>query len=430
MTKTHCGLKTLRMRFLVLGQGGREHAIVRALKFSPSVTEIHACPGSEGISQDAICHTVDLSDSKAVESFIKRYQFDCVVVGPEKYLVQGISDLLRSLGVNVVGPSQVASQLEGSKIFAKEFMIGAGIPTAAFEKVSDVSETMRAAQKFAPPYVLKADGLADGKGVFICPSLPELKTAAENLFEKKILGMAGQSAILEEALHGYELSYLVLTNGQQAERLPLAQDHKRLKDGDEGPNTGGMGVVGPIHIDADLNHKIEKEIIEPCMRHLQGSGLLYRGVLYIGIMVTKDGPKVLEFNTRFGDPEAQVILPQLEGDWGYVFSKLGNGELVPLKWKSLNVACVVLASPGYPSEPKKGVVIEGDLGSQTASSYFLFAGVGKSAQGQWVTNGGRILNSIGVGNTLDQAVKAAYSQAKTVKWPGIQMRKDIGQKQL
>ncbi len=418
------------MRFLVLGQGGREHAIVRALKYSSSVTEIHACPGSDGISRDAICHQVDLTDAKAVESFVKRHQFDCVIVGPEKYLVQGISDLLRSLGVNVVGPSQAASQLEGSKIFAKEFMVGAGVPTAAYEVVSDVAGTLRAAQKFTPPYVLKADGLADGKGVFICPTLPELKTAAENLFEKKTLGMAGQSAVLEQALHGFELSFLVLTNGHQAERLPLAQDHKRLKEGDEGPNTGGMGVVGPVKVDSLLEQRIEKEIIEPCLRHLQGTGLLYRGVLYIGIMVTPEGPKVLEFNTRFGDPEAQVILPQLEGDWGYVFSKLGNGELVPLKWKSVHVACVVLASPGYPSEPKKGVVIEGDLGTQTSSSYFLFAGVGKSDQGQWVTNGGRVLNSIGLGSDLKEAVQAAYSQAKSVKWQGLQMRQDIGKNQL
>lgn len=418
------------MRFLVLGQGGREHAIIRALKYSPSVTEIHASPGSDGISRDAICHQVDLNDAKAVESFVKRHQFDCVIVGPEKYLVQGISDLLRSMGVSVVGPSQAASQLEGSKIFAKEFMVGAGIPTAAYEVVSDVASTLRAAQKFSPPYILKADGLADGKGVFICPTLAELKTSAENIFEKKTLGMAGQRALLEQALHGFELSYLILTNGHQAERLPLAQDHKRLKEGDEGPNTGGMGVVGPIKIDVDLESKIEKEIIEPCLRHLQGSGLLYRGVLYIGIMVTPDGPKVLEFNTRFGDPEAQVLLPQLDGDWGYVFSKLSKGEMVPLKWKPTNVACVVLASPGYPSDPKKGVVIEGDLGAHTASSYFLFAGVGKSAQGQWVTNGGRVLNSIGLGTNLQEAIQAAYDQARNVKWPGLQMRKDIGKKQL
>jgi phosphoribosylamine--glycine ligase len=418
------------MRILVLGQGGREHAIVRALKFSPSVTEIHACPGSEGISRDALCHQIDLTDTKAVESFLKHHHFDCVIVGPEKYLVQGISDLLRSQGVDVVGPSQAASQLEGSKIFAKEFMFAAGVPTAAYEVVDSVAGTMTAATKFKPPYVLKADGLADGKGVFICATLPELKAAAENVFEKKILGMAGQRAILEQSLQGYELSYLLLTNGQQAERLPLAQDHKRLKDGDEGPNTGGMGVVGPIQIDAALEERIDKEIVQPCLRHLQGTGLLYRGVLYIGIMVTPEGPKVLEFNCRFGDPEAQVILPQLDGDWGYVFTKLGKGELIPLKWKNLNVACVVMASPGYPSAPQKGVVIEGDLGSHTASSYFLIAGAAKSEEGRWITNGGRILNSVGVGQTLSQALKAAYTQAKQVKWQGLQMRNDIGARQL
>jgi len=417
------------MRFLVLGQGGREHAIVRALKFSASVQAIHACPGSEGISQDALCHNIDVTDSKALETFIKHHQFDCVVVGPEKYLVQGISDTLRGLGVDVVGPSQAASQLEGSKIFAKEFLSGAGMPTAAYEVVDNVADTLKAATKFAPPYVLKADGLADGKGVFICATLPELKSAAESLFEKKALGMAGHRAILEQSLSGYELSYLILTNGQQAERLPLAQDHKRLMDGDQGPNTGGMGVVGPIRIDSELDERIDREIVQPCLRHLQGSGLLYRGVLYIGIMVTPEGPKVLEFNCRFGDPEAQVIMPQLEGDWGYVFSKLSKGELIPMKWKSVNVACVVMASPGYPSAPKKGVPIEGDLGSQTASSYFLFAGAAKS-EGRWVTNGGRILNSIGVGQTLEQALKAAYSQASRVKWQGLQMRSDIGSRQL
>ncbi len=418
------------MRFLVLGQGGREHAIIRALKFSPSVTEIHACPGSAGISKDALCHDVDLADAKSFEGFIRRHQFDCVVVGPEKYLVAGVSDQLRSLGVDVVGPSQAASQLEGSKIFAKEFMTAANMPTAAYEVVEDVASTLKAATKFTPPFVLKADGLAEGKGVFICATLAELKTAAEDLFEKKSLGQAGRRAILEQSLSGYELSYLILTNGQQAERLPLAQDHKRLQDGDVGPNTGGMGVVGPITIDAALAGRIQNEIVEPCLRHLAGTGLLYRGVLYIGIMVTKDGPKVLEFNCRFGDPEAQVIMPQLDGDWGFVFSKLSRGELIPLKWKAVSVACVVLASPGYPSAPKKGVVIEGDLGAHTAASYFLTAGVAKSPEGQWVTNGGRVLNAVGLGPDLKQALKAAYSQAQKVKCQGMQMRKDIGARVL
>lgn len=416
------------MRFLVLGQGGREHAIVRALKYSPSVSEVHACPGSDGISQEAICHKIDLSDAKAFEAFVKRHQFDCVVIGPENYLVQGLSDLIRSWGVDVVGPSQIAAQLEGSKIFSKEFMIRANVPTSAYEIVDNVAATLRAAQKFTPPYVLKADGLAAGKGVFVCATLPELKTAAEDLFEKKILGVAGRSALLEQFQEGYELSYLILTNGVTHEALPVAQDHKRLSDGDEGPNTGGMGVVGPMMIDAGLRERIEKEIVIPSVRNLQGAGLLYRGVLYVGIMVTPKGPTVIEYNCRFGDPEAQIILPLLDGDWGYTFSRLAKGEMDKLAWKNLQMACVVLAAPGYPENPEKNVVIEGDLGQQTSSSYFLHAGTAKSENGQWVTSGGRVLNAIGMGSSRADALKAAYAQAKHATWKGIRMRTDIGAK--
>ncbi len=415
------------MRFLVLGQGGREHALIRALKFSPSVSEVHACPGSDGISQEAICHKVDLSDAKAVEVFVKKYQFDCVVVGPETYLVAGIADHLRELGVEVVGPSQIAAQLEGSKIFSKEFMVRAGVPTAAFEIVDNVADTLRAAQKFTPPYVLKADGLAAGKGVFICASLPELKTAAEALFEQKILGVAGHRALLEQHQDGYEISYLVLTNGTDFEALPLAQDHKRLGEGDAGPNTGGMGVVGPMIVDAELREQIDALIVRPSVRNLSGSGLLYRGVLYIGVMVTPKGPTVLEYNVRFGDPEAQVIMPLLDGDWGYVFSRLAHGEMSPMKWKNLQMACIVLAAQGYPDDPVKGAPIEGDLGYEGASSYFLHAGTAK-VDGHWVTSGGRVLNAIGMGSSRAEALREAYAQAKHATWRGIQMRKDIGAK--
>ena len=413
------------MRFLVLGQGGREHALIRALKFSPSVTEVHACPGSDGISQEAICHSLDLADQKAVEAFIKKYQFDCVVVGPENYLVAGVADQLRALGVEVVGPSQIAAQLEGSKIFSKEFMVRAGVPTAAFEIVDNVADCLRAAQKFTPPYVLKADGLAAGKGVFLCASLPELKAAAEALFEQKILGVAGHRALLEQFQEGYELSYLVLTNGTDFEALPLAQDHKRLSDGDAGPNTGGMGVVGPMVIDAGLREQIDALIVRPSVRNLSGSGLLYRGVLYIGVMVTPKGPTVLEYNVRFGDPEAQVIMPLLDGDWGYVFSRLAHGEMSPLRWKNLQMACVVLAAQGYPDAPVRDAVIEGDLGYQGASSYFLHAGTAKK-DGHWVTSGGRVLNAIGMGSSRAEALREAYAQAKHASWRGVQMRKDIG----
>lgn len=418
------------MRYLVIGQGGREHAIVRALKYSHSVTEVHAVPGSEGISQEAICHALDLNDSKAVEAFVKKYQFDCVVIGPENYLVSGLADVLRAQGVNVVGPSQIAAQLEGSKIFAKEFMNRAGVPTAASEVVDDVSGTLKAAQRFQPPYVLKADGLAAGKGVFVCATLAELKASAEFLFEKRGLGEAGRKALLEEFQDGYELSYLILTNGSEAQALPVSQDHKRLQDDDKGPNTGGMGVVGPLAIEPGLRAQVEESIVQPTLRHLQGGGLLYRGVLYIGLMITAKGPTVIEFNVRFGDPECQVIMPLLDGDWGEVFAKLARGELMPLRWKSLHMACVVLASPGYPEAVEKGVEIEGDIGFQTPSSYFLHAGTGRNAAGKWITNGGRVLNSVGMGSSLQEAVTKAYAQAKKVSWVGLRMRKDIGAKFL
>ena len=389
---------------------------------------MHAVPGSEGISQEAICHSIDLGDAKVVEAFVKKYNFDCVVIGPETYLVAGLADQLRSFGVAVVGPSQIAAQLEGSKIFAKEFMLQSGAPTAAYEIVEDVTGTLKAAQKFSPPYVLKADGLAAGKGVFVCATLPELKSAAEFLFEQKGLGLAGRRALLEQFQEGYEISYLILTNGAEAQPLPLAQDNKRLQDCDVGPNTGGMGVVGPVKISPELALEIENKIVTPTLRHLQGSGLLYRGVLYIGLMITPKGPTIIEFNVRFGDPECQVIMPLLDGDWGQVFIKLAKGELMPLRWKNLHLACVVLAAPGYPDQSRKDVVLEGDLGFTSASSYFLHAGTAKNSSGEWVTAGGRVLNAVGLGSSLPEAIQAAYGQATHVAGPGLQMRKDIGSK--
>lgn len=418
------------MRFLVIGSGGREHAIVRALKLSPSVTEVHATPGSAGISQEALCHKVDLKDPKAVEQFVKRYHFDCVIVGPEQPLVDGLTDQLRALGINTFGPSQAAAQLEGSKVFAKELMNKAGVPTAAHVVVDNVAETLRAADKFTPPYVLKADGLCAGKGVVICQTLQDLKEAAEAFFEKKIFGQAGARALLEQYQEGYEISYLILTNGEVSETMPLSQDHKRLRDGDQGPNTGGMGVVGPVSLPPVLRDIIEKDIVQPTLKEINGSGLLYRGVLYIGLMITQQGPRVIEFNTRFGDPETQVIMPLHDGDWGFVFNQIARGELVPMKWKNLAVACVVQAAGGYPDNPEKGVEIKGDLGAQTSSSYFLHAGTAKSESGAWITNGGRVLNVMGLGSTIKEAVDAAYAQARMVNWPGMQMRKDIGARQL
>ena len=418
------------MNLLVIGQGGREHALVLALRDSPSVANIHALPGSEGIAQDAKCHAVDWQDFAAVVRVVRAHSIDAVLIGPEIPLEAGLSDALRLEGIAVMGPSREAARLESSKIFSKEFMIDAKVPTARSFVVSTVSDTLKAATNFKPPYVLKADGLAAGKGVFICKTLDDLRQSAESIFEKRLLGEAGSRALLEEFSAGYEISYLVLTNGREFAPLPLAQDHKRLLDGDEGPNTGGMGVVAPIEMDANLHARILREVVEPSVKELGRRGLLFRGVLFIGLMMTDEGPSVLEYNTRFGDPETQAILPLLDGDWGQVLSALANGTVETLRWKPLASACVVLAAKGYPDSPVKGAKLELTLPVPQKSRYLLHAGTKRTIDGGWATNGGRVLNAIGIGANLREAVEAAYQIARSVKSAGLVMRTDIGRRQF
>lgn len=419
------------MKILVIGSGGREHAIIRALKFSNSVSEVHAMPGRVGFSLDeAVCHNVDVNDFEAVEAVVKKHGINCVVVGPEDPLANGLSDYLRDRAILTVAPSKAASQLEASKIYSKEFMQEFSIPTAKFDVVDSVESTLAVANNYSAPYVLKADGLAAGKGVFICMNLDELKLAAEKTFEERIFKEAGNTALLEEFQPGWEMSYLILTNGESYEAMPISQDHKRLGEGDTGPNTGGMGVAGPFKINDELKAQIDKEIVAPTIEGLKSRSLLYRGVLYIGLMITENGPRVIEYNVRFGDPEAQIIMPLLENDWGEVFVSLAKGILPELSWKPLNVACVVLASEGYPDSPKKGVTIKGDLLHNSNSSYFLHAGTSQNEQGDWVTAGGRVLNAVGIGSSLTEAINNSYEQVKFAYWDGYQYRKDIGKKLL
>lgn len=413
------------MKILIIGQGGREHALVKCFRKSSSVTEIHVIPGNDGMAKEALCHPIDWRHSEEVIGFCIKTEIDFVLIGPEDPLVDGLADRLRERGILVVGPSGPAAQLEGSKIFAKEFMLQAGVPTARSVVVSSVQEVLKASSMFKPPYVLKADGLAAGKGVTISSTLADLEEAAKNLFEKKIFGAAGARALLEEALEGWELSYLVLTNGHKHVTLPLAQDHKRLKDLGQGPNTGGMGTVAPLALDHDLFEKIENQIVKPSIAHLHKESFIFRGVLFIGIMVTPRGPCVLEYNTRFGDPETQVILPLIENDCGILFKKLAQGELEPISFRSLHSCCVILAAEGYPDSPKKNVPISGDLWKETNSSYFIHAGTQRRDQ-QWLTAGGRVLGAVGFGSSAEEAIKNAYSQAQEAQWPGLQMRTDIG----
>lgn len=417
---------------MVIGSGGREHALVKALVLSPSIESVYAVPGSAGISADpsgkARSVTLDWRDSASLHALVTKEKIDFVVVGPEVPLVDGLADRLRELKVPVVGPSGEAARLEGSKVYSKDFMFAAGVPTARAVTVTNVEETLRAASSFTPPYVLKADGLAAGKGVFICKTLAELEGAAASLFVDRSMGDAGASALLEQFQSGYEISYLVLTNGEQFEPLVLAQDHKRLLDNDEGPNTGGMGVVAPVTINDELRKDINTRIIEPTLAEMRKRGLLYRGILYVGLMITPDGPSVIEYNARFGDPETQVILPLLDGDWAKVFAELAAGRVPPLKWRAGASACVVLAAEGYPDSPIKGAILNGVVDGGE-SAYFLHAGTARKGD-LWTTNGGRVLNAIGLGRDLKSALSAAYEIARGVQAKGLQMRSDIGQKLL
>jgi phosphoribosylamine--glycine ligase len=418
------------MKVLVLGQGGREHAIVHRLAHSPSVHEVHVAPGNAGMRRYALCHDFTWKDQDALIQFCLRTEIEVVIIGPEDPLVAGLADALRERGLLVVGPSMEGARLEGSKIFAKEFMQAAGIPTAAFEIVDSVASTRAAAPKMTPPYVLKADGLAAGKGVVICQTLAELEKAADDFFEKKIFGVASERALLEQFQPGWELSYLILTNGAESQALPIAQDHKRLLDDDQGPNTGGMGTIAPIPIDPSLRQQIEARIVQPTLKELTKRGTVFRGFIFFGIMVTDQGPSLLEYNTRLGDPETQVILPLIQEDFGLVMKDLSLGKLRPLSIRPRSAACVIMASPGYPEAPQKGVEIRGDIMADTDQRYFLVAGAKQSPGGPWVTDGGRCLCAVGLGENLKEALENAYEQTKYASWDGQLLRKDIGKKFL
>ncbi len=415
------------MKVLVIGQGGREHALVKSLSRSTSVTEIHAIPGNDGMRRLALCHSIDLKNYDSIIQFCITNEIEYVIIGPDEVVAGPLADLMRERGILVFAPSQEASQLESSKIFSKKFMFENEIPTAHFVEVESVEDVLVGHKQFQPPYVLKADGLAAGKGVYICQSVEELKTAAEEVFLKKRFGNAGNKAILEQFQTGWETSLHIITNGETYQILPTAQDHKRIFDNDKGPNTGGMGTVAPLSLDAKLLATIEEKIVKKTLDGLSKKNFLYRGVLFIGLMITTDGPKVLEYNCRFGDPETQVILPLIEGDVAEIFKAITVGVVKPIKLKNLFTTCVILASPGYPDHPVTNQAISGDLEFESEFSYFIHAGTKKDPMSnEWVTAGGRVLGSIGIGQTKEESIANAYKQSQHAFWEGKQLRKDIG----
>jgi phosphoribosylamine--glycine ligase len=418
------------MKILVLGGGGREHALVWKLRESPLVQKIWCAPGNGGIAAEAECVSVDAGDVGAIVAFAEKVHPDLTIVGPELPLVSGLTDAFRQRNWAVVGPSQQAAQLEGSKIFSKEFLVRHGIPTAKMHGRFDASaEAFRALNSVDWPVVIKADGLCAGKGVFLAPDFAAAKDFIERVMEKNELGRGGKRILLEETLEGEELSFIILTDGSRYAPLVPTRDHKRVFDGNQGPNTGGMGAYSADELlPASLRETIRLKIIEPTLRGLASDGIRYQGFLYIGLMLTKSGPTVLEFNCRLGDPEAQAILARLDFDLAEVLTDVAEGRLEPskLRWKPGASACVVLTSDGYPGKFESGKRIDGlTIVNHFTGVKVLHAGtklVGETV----VTNGGRVLGVTAAAATLDEALASAYRAASNIHFEGMHYRHDIG----
>ncbi|MBC7467488.1 MAG: phosphoribosylamine--glycine ligase [Bdellovibrio sp.] len=413
------------MHALVIGSGGREHSIVKSFAESVLIEQIFVSPGNAGTDEIAVNVIIDLKNHEAVVQFCKLQNIGLVFIGPEDPLVDGLCDSLRAADILVVGPSKKAAQLEGSKIFAKKFMEAAGVPTAKADIVNSVESTMAAAKNYTAPYILKADGLAAGKGVFICRTLEILESAAKKIFVEKTLGAAGETALLEQNLPGTEISFLVLTNGETFQALPLAQDHKRLLNKNLGPNTGGMGTVAPMDIPHYLYHKIIEKVIQPSVDQLKKENYLFYGILFVGLMIVDNEPYVLEYNVRLGDPETQVILPLIKNDIGKVFHDLAQGQLEELSFTNKKSICIVNAAAGYPGNPVKDTPIHLPIGFQP-DVYILHAGTKLDANGYIRSNGGRVLNVIAIDETFEKAKNKALELNAKINFEGRQYRTDIG----
>lgn len=415
------------MRILIIGSGGREHAL--AWKLNNEGHEVYCAPGNAGIAQVARIVRRDPRDFAGVIDYVRRTRIDLTVVGPEQPLAEGIADRFAEAGLAIFGPSRTAAQLESNKAFAKNLMQEAGVPTARFAVFSDVRAACAYADTQGYPLVIKASGLALGKGVITARTRDEAYETIEQLLVKRIFGKAGETIVIEEFLRGEEASIIGITDGQRVLFLPPAQDHKPLLDGDQGPNTGGMGAYAPAPvITPQLQEEIEEKVFQPLLAHLVQKGIVYRGVLYAGIMVTDQGPYVLEFNCRFGDPETQVLMPLLRANLGELMLSAARGEL-PSAQPELNgcyALCVVAASAGYPGDYERGKLISGELVGDRDLIVF-HAGTSRQRDGI-VTAGGRVLGVTGLGRTLIEARERAYWGLRRVWFQGMYYRRDIGEK--
>lgn len=417
------------MRILVVGGGGREHALVWKLRQSQRVKEIFCAPGNSGIAQMATCVNIQAEDVPGLLTFAKQEQIDLTVVGPEIPLTNGIVDLFQQQGLKIFGPSRAAAEIEGSKALAKDIMAKYNIPTARYATFDDAAEARAYVKQYGAPCVIKADGLAAGKGVIVAMDEETALAAVDFIMAERAFGQAGDRVVIEEYLEGEEVSVLAFVDGETIVPMVASQDHKRVGDNDTGPNTGGMGAYAPAPVyTPELAAVVEREILHPTVQALAAEGRPYRGVLYAGLMVTATGPKVLEFNARFGDPETQPVLSLLETDLVDIIEAILAGRLAeqPVKWRDEAAVCVVMAAAGYPGSYQKGQVITGL--NEVPEGVVVFHAGTANKNGQVVTSGGRVLGVTATGKDIQEAIKKAYQGVSAIHFAGAHYRKDIGKK--
>ena len=422
------------MKVLVVGSGGREHVLIWKIKQSPHVSEIFCAPGNGGIASDAKCVDIQATDIDGLLKFAKDQGVEFTIVGPEAPLAAGIVDAFEAKKMKIFGPSKAAAQLEGSKVFAKQFMKRCNIPTASFKVFDDLNKAKSFLTKAEHPIVIKADGLAAGKGVIICNDLNQSMEAVDQIMQDKVFKEAGNQIVIEECLIGEEASILAISDGENYCILDASQDHKRIFDDDLGPNTGGMGAYCPAPvITEELKTQIEARVIEPAIRGMRREGIPFKGVLYAGLILTQDGPMTLEFNVRFGDPEAQAVLPRLKNDLMELMAASCDGRLndIELIWDKRTCICVVMSSGGYPGAYKTGYEIKGleQFATPTADTLVFHAGT-KQENGKIVTSGGRVLGVTSFGQTIEKAIENVYHSVEKITFERCFFRRDIGTKAL
>lgn len=421
------------MKILVIGSGGREHALTWKLRESQEMEEIYCAPGNPGIAQEAECFPVDPAKPQEILELAKALEPNLTVVGPEAPLVAGVVDDFERAGLPIIGPSRAAAQLEGSKVFAKQFMEQHGIPTARFAVAESFEDAIKLVGGFLLPVVIKADGLASGKGVVVARSREEAEKTLDDFMRRKTLGAAGKRVVIEECLTGDEMSFIVLTDGRSILPLAASQDHKAVFDYDQGPNTGGMGAYSDNSILSDRQREnVVRRIVAPTLAGMASQGTPYRGFLYCGLMLTPEGPKVLEYNVRMGDPEAQPIMMRLRSDLVELLLALREGTLGAREahWSPNPAVCVVLASKGYPGKPETGQVITGIDAAESLGGVKLFFAATEVRDQQLLTSGGRVLGVTASAESLPAAIERAYTAVGKIHFEGMHYRRDIGAKGL